>query len=107
MGGEAGSPSDTPSTVEASGATPDELMRTAYAQIDSALRQDLLTRVLAAPPAFFEQLVVTLLVRMGDRAKSDGGHGGLTAQGYRPIAVLGCLDGRSFDVGCSALPIMG
>jgi restriction system protein len=34
-------------------------------QIDQTLKKDLLDRVLAAPPAFFERLIVTLLLEMG------------------------------------------
>ncbi|HWL70621.1 MAG TPA: restriction endonuclease [Geminicoccus sp.] len=45
--------------------TPDELMRAAHVQIEAALAQELLDRIRAAPPAFFEQLIVTLLLSMG------------------------------------------
>jgi restriction system protein len=45
--------------------TPDEVMRSAHREIERALRQELLDRVLAAPPTFFEGLVVNLLVSMG------------------------------------------
>lgn len=45
--------------------TPDELMRTAHKQIDAALAQELLQRILAAAPTFFERLVVNLLLNMG------------------------------------------
>jgi len=45
--------------------TPDELIRAAHKEIDQALRQELLDRVLNAPPDFFERLVVNLLVGMG------------------------------------------
>lgn len=45
--------------------TPDESMRTAHEQIDSALAQDLLERIYEAPPDFFERLIVTLLLNMG------------------------------------------
>ncbi|MGH7122296.1 MAG: restriction endonuclease [Gemmataceae bacterium] len=46
-------------------ATPDEVMRTAHRQITAALAQDLLSRILAAAPAFFERLIVSLLLAMG------------------------------------------
>jgi restriction system protein len=46
-------------------ATPDERLRQAHQEIEAALRADLLARVLAQPPAFFEGLVVDLLVAMG------------------------------------------
>ena len=45
--------------------TPDEAMRVAHRQIETSLAQDLLDRIYAAPPAFFERLIVTLLLRMG------------------------------------------
>lgn len=61
--------------VEETGATPDELIRSAYARIDAALREELLARILKAPPIFFERLVVRLLVAMG-----FGGQGGTTAE---------------------------
>lgn len=38
-------------------ATPDELLRTTIADLDAALAGELLDRVLAAPPAFFENLI--------------------------------------------------
>jgi restriction system protein len=51
------------STLES--ATPDELLRTTIAGIESALASELLDRILAAPPAFFESLIVALLLGMG------------------------------------------
>ncbi len=45
--------------------TPDEVMRIAHKQIELALASDLLDRVRAAPPAFFERLIVNLLLSMG------------------------------------------
>lgn len=65
--------------------TPDEIMRAAHRNIDGALRTELLERVVASPPDFFEQLVVTLLVEMGyggsvddaGRALGKSGDGGV------------------------------
>ena len=45
-------------------ATPDENLRSAYETIRNALADDLLDRVRNAPPQFFEQLIVELLVSM-------------------------------------------
>lgn len=45
--------------------TPDEVMRVAHRQIDTALAQELLDRICAAPPDFFERLIVNLLLSMG------------------------------------------
>jgi restriction system protein len=61
--------------VERKGATPDELIRSAHAQIDAALREELIARILTSPPAFFEQLIVRLLLAMG-----FGGQHGATAE---------------------------
>ncbi len=41
--------------------TPDETMRAAQQQLESELGRDLLERILPAPPAFFERLVIRLL----------------------------------------------
>ncbi len=45
--------------------TPDEVMRAASHQLEAALAGDLLDRVRSAPPAFFEKLVIRLLIAMG------------------------------------------
>ena len=45
--------------------TPDEIMRSAHQDIESELRVELLDRIGAAPPSFFERLIVKLLVEMG------------------------------------------
>lgn len=60
---------DVETTAQA--ATPDERLRQAHQEIEAALRADLLARVLAQPPAFFEAVVVDLLVAMG----YGGAHG--------------------------------
>jgi restriction system protein len=49
--------------------TPEELIETGYRQVQAALASDLLDRVKSGSPAFFERLVVELLVSMG-----YGGH---------------------------------
>jgi restriction system protein len=61
-------PGDTPQQVQApptSERTPEEQIETGYRQVQSALASDLLERVKAASPRFFEHLVVQLLVAMG------------------------------------------
>lgn len=45
--------------------TPSELIEFAYEQLDSALAEDLLERVLTLTPARFERLIVELLLAMG------------------------------------------
>ncbi len=64
--------------------TPDEVMRAAHKQIEGSLASDLLDRVRAAPSAFFERLIVNLLLSMG--------YGGSTADAGRAL-------GRSGDDG--------
>jgi restriction system protein len=45
--------------------TPEEALETAYQKIRKSLAQDLLNKVITLSPAFFERLVVELLVKMG------------------------------------------
>lgn len=45
--------------------TPDEVIRAAHAELVESLGAELLSKILAAPPDFFERLVVQLLVAMG------------------------------------------
>lgn len=65
----------------ASEATPEEQIDAAHAAIQAALKADLLQRVLGQTPAFFERLIVELLVAMGyggshDRASLNLGKSG-------------------------------
>lgn len=64
--------------------TPDEIMRNAHREIESALGQELLERVRSAPPESFERLIITLLLTMG--------YGGSVAEPGRAL-------GRSGDEG--------
>lgn len=61
--------------------TPDETMRTAQLQIETALAQDLLDRIREAPPEFFERLIVALLLGMG--------YGGATSTAGRALGRTG------------------
>jgi restriction system protein len=45
--------------------TPDEVMRNAHRQLEIALADELMQRIRSGTPAFFESLVVRLLVEMG------------------------------------------
>jgi restriction system protein len=45
--------------------TPDELIRATTKQIEAALAKELLDRIIAASPSFFEGLIVKLLLAMG------------------------------------------
>jgi len=61
--------------------TPDEIIRSAHAELDKSLSAELLGKVLAAPPDFFERLVVQLLVAMG--------YGGSAADAGRALGKSG------------------
>lgn len=64
--------------------TPDEAMRAAQQRLEQALAAELLERILASPPEFFERMVVKLLSGMG--------YGGSVAEAARAL-------GRSGDGG--------
>ena len=65
--------------------TPDERMRQARDQIDADLAQEMLAKIAAAPPEFFERLIVKLVTAMGyggsvsdaGRALGRSGDGGV------------------------------
>lgn len=71
----------SPQIIEDQRQTPDELMRAAWKQIETALAQDLLDRICAAPPDFFERLIVNLLLSMG--------YGGSTSDAGRTLGRAG------------------
>jgi restriction system protein len=64
--------------------TPDEIMRLAHRQVNEALAEEMLDRVIANPPEFFERVIVALLLAME--------YGGSTSDAGRAI-------GRSGDDG--------
>lgn len=68
---------ETPETVS----TPDEILRRAHSSITSALSAELLDRVRKASPAFFEKLIVDLLIAMG--------YGGTSEEAGRAIGQTG------------------
>lgn len=47
------------------GRTPDEILNAAYEEINAALADDLLAKLRESDPAFFEDIIVRLLVKMG------------------------------------------
>lgn len=51
--------------IEPTSTTPDEAMRSAHSNIIDALAADLLDRLRQAAPAFFEDVIVDLLMKMG------------------------------------------
>jgi restriction system protein len=63
---------EVPQTVEPEiTATPDEVLRAAHKKINAALSAELLDRVLEASPAFFEKLILQLLLAMGYGGSSE------------------------------------
>lgn len=58
-------PGQQDTETASSNLTPDEIMRAASRQLEVALASELLQRVMAGTPAFFESLVVRLLFAMG------------------------------------------
>jgi restriction system protein len=52
-------------TAPPSGLTPDEVLRSVHRQLEAALADELLQRIRSGTPAFFESLVVRLLIAMG------------------------------------------
>lgn len=64
--------------------TPDEIMRAAHDRIENELAQELLQRIMASSPQFFERCIVNLLLGMG--------YGGSASEAGRAI-------GRSGDDG--------
>lgn len=73
------------SIIEQSDSTPEELLSQAYQRLRSNLESELLEQVKASSPAFFERLVIDLLVGMGyggsrqdaGRAVGKSGDGGI------------------------------
>ncbi len=71
--------------VDEASQTPDETMRAAHRKIEDTLRSEMLDKIRKAPPAFFEGLIVNLLVAMGyggsvtdaGRALGSSGDGGV------------------------------
>ena len=64
--GEVGGETSSSTAAENSSTlTPDEVMRSAHRQLEVALADEMLQRIRSGTPAFFESLIVRLLVRMG------------------------------------------
>lgn len=83
--GETDASGSSSTQLEESALTPDEQMRQARDRIEVDLAQDILTKIIAAPPEFFEIVVVKLLTGMGyggsvsdaGRALGRSGDGGV------------------------------
>lgn len=68
--------------------TPHDTLEKAYAQINNALAEDLLASIMEHSPAFFERLVVDLLLKMGYGSSFD---------------AAGMVVGRSGDEGIDGI----
>lgn len=66
-----GEPAFVSEIKKPSDATPDEELRIAHRKINDALAADLLDKVREASPAFFEELIVQLLIAMGYGGSSE------------------------------------
>jgi restriction system protein len=72
IGGDAGG-SKTVKVTPLAEQTPEERIRTTHREMEDGLEQELLDRVLAVTPAYFEQLVVDLLMKMNYGGSNDAG----------------------------------
>lgn len=68
-------------SAEFEAATPEERIEAAADELNTALRQELLTRIVAAHPTFFEHLIIDLMLAMGYGGSGAGKHLGRTADG--------------------------
>jgi restriction system protein len=78
---ESGTGTSIPVKSSAASETPDEALRSAHRAITGALATELLDRMRKSPPAFFEKLIVTLLIAMG--------YGGTSEEAGRAIGQSG------------------
>lgn len=72
IGGDGG-PKSTATTVPEIEQTPEERIDSTYRQLEEGLEQELLDKILAVTPAYFELLVVDLLMKMGYGGSDDAG----------------------------------
>ena len=61
--------------------TPEERIEAAHAEINAALRHDLIERIVSAAPDFFEQLIIDLMLAMGYGGAGGAQHLGRTNDG--------------------------
>lgn len=72
--------------------TPDESLKIAHARINDALARDLLDKVRNGTPAFFEQLLVSLLLEMGYGGSPNGVGNALVVGGPGDDGIDGVID---------------
>lgn len=66
-----GNASESAPSLDDENATPDEVIRAAYQQLNITLAAELLDRVRDATPQFFEELIIELLLAMGYGGSSE------------------------------------
>jgi restriction system protein len=99
--------SEQPAEVRPDTATPEESLETSYMALRNALADDLLDRLKACSPQFFERLVVELLVAMGyggslaDAGQAvgrtgDGGIDGIIKEDKLGLDVL-CIQAKRWE----------
>lgn len=78
-GGEAAAAA--PAEARSSAHTPEERIEAAFEELNAALREELLRRILAMDPAAFEKLIVDLMLGMGYGANGSGERLGRSSDG--------------------------
>jgi restriction system protein len=81
--------SDSKRTSDVSTATPSEALEAAYENLRDELADELLARLKKTSPAFFERVVVELLVKMGyGGSRGDGGIDGIIKEDKLGLDVV-------------------
>ena len=73
QGGNGHDPAVLSPTIQVEPETPEESLIRNYQQLNEALRDELLVRIKSMPPAFFERLVVDLMLKLGYGGSLDSG----------------------------------
>lgn len=60
-----GEPAPATDTADVANVTPEEMLERGFADLRAALATELLARIMARPPKFFEELVVQLMLKLG------------------------------------------
>lgn len=74
-------PTNVEPTKDLSAGTPEELVEAAFEDLNAALREELLERILMMHPTAFEKLIVDLMLGMGYGANESGERLGRTSDG--------------------------
>jgi len=74
-------PTNVEPTKDLSAGTPEELVEAAFEDLNAALREELLERILMMHPTAFEKLIVDLMLGMGYGANGSGERLGRTSDG--------------------------